>query len=120
MHFLFLDSPSFTPILTWNVVEKKVCWGVIILLGGGFAIANASEVCVYAFVPDLHNTLKHFFFKKKKNRKIKLHFREQKNYELSEKQENLFWTLQNYRLTLENYHHVNKKILKCQPEDQWS
>lgn len=37
------DSPSFTPILTWNVVEKKVCWGVIILLGGGFAIANASE-----------------------------------------------------------------------------
>lgn len=37
------DSPSYTPILTWSVVEKKVSWGVIILLGGGFAIARASK-----------------------------------------------------------------------------
>lgn len=36
------DSPSYTPILTWNLVEKKVSWGVIVLLGGGFAIARAS------------------------------------------------------------------------------
>lgn len=37
------DSPSYTPILTWTQVEKKVSWGVIILLGGGFAIARASK-----------------------------------------------------------------------------
>ena len=42
--FSALDAPSYTPILTWNMVEKKVSWGVIVLLGGGFAIARASIV----------------------------------------------------------------------------
>lgn len=37
------DSPRYTPILTWYQVEKRVSWGVIVLLGGGFAIAKASK-----------------------------------------------------------------------------
>lgn len=36
-------EPSYTPILTWQIVTQKMSWGVVILLGGGFAIAHASE-----------------------------------------------------------------------------
>ena len=42
--YLISDSPRYTPILTWYQVEKRVSWGVIVLLGGGFAIAKASKV----------------------------------------------------------------------------
>lgn len=35
--------PVYIPILDWRVVVQKLPWGVIILLGGGFAIAKASE-----------------------------------------------------------------------------
>ncbi|XP_045172067.2 solute carrier family 13 member 2-like isoform X2 [Mercenaria mercenaria] len=35
--------PSYKPILTWQAVSAKLPWGVIILLGGGFAIAKASK-----------------------------------------------------------------------------
>ncbi|XP_021377608.1 solute carrier family 13 member 2-like isoform X2 [Mizuhopecten yessoensis] len=35
------SRPSYTPILTWHVAEKKVAWGVLVLLGGGFALADA-------------------------------------------------------------------------------
>lgn len=34
--------PGFTPILSWRVAQDKVSWGVIILLGGGFALADAA------------------------------------------------------------------------------
>ena len=33
-------SPS---LLTWRLIETKMCWGVLFLLGGGFALAKASE-----------------------------------------------------------------------------
>ncbi|KAL3884299.1 hypothetical protein ACJMK2_024474 [Sinanodonta woodiana] len=36
-------KPKFTPILTWKTANEKVPWGIIILLGGGFAIADASR-----------------------------------------------------------------------------
>ncbi|XP_069105651.1 solute carrier family 13 member 2-like isoform X2 [Argopecten irradians] len=36
-----LEIPKYTPILTWKVAEKKVAWGVLVLLGGGFALADA-------------------------------------------------------------------------------
>lgn len=32
------------PLLSWNVAVHKVPWGLIFLLGGGFAMAYASEV----------------------------------------------------------------------------
>lgn len=37
------DPPSYTPILEWQSMTEKLPWGVIVLLGGGFAIAQASE-----------------------------------------------------------------------------
>jgi len=37
-------APNYKPILTWQVAEKKVSWGVIFLLGGGFALADACTV----------------------------------------------------------------------------
>ncbi len=34
---------SGPPILTWEAVEKRLCWGVVFLLGGGFAIGTAVQ-----------------------------------------------------------------------------
>ncbi|XP_022296194.2 solute carrier family 13 member 2-like [Crassostrea virginica] len=34
--------PGYRPILTWQTAQSKVSWGVIILLGGGFALADAA------------------------------------------------------------------------------
>ncbi len=34
------NSPS---LITWRLIETRMCWGVIFLLGGGFALAKASE-----------------------------------------------------------------------------
>lgn len=32
-----------SPLLTWKLVQEKLAWGVIILLGGGFALAEGAE-----------------------------------------------------------------------------
>ena len=32
-----------SPLLTWSLVQDKLAWGVIILLGGGFALAEGAE-----------------------------------------------------------------------------
>lgn len=34
------NSPS---LISWRLIETKMCWGVIFLLGGGFALAKAAE-----------------------------------------------------------------------------
>lgn len=34
------NSPS---LITWRLIETRMCWGVIFLLGGGFALADASQ-----------------------------------------------------------------------------
>ncbi|XP_064250773.1 Na(+)/citrate cotransporter-like isoform X1 [Passer domesticus] len=31
-----------TPLLDWNVVQRKMPWSIVLLLGGGFALADAS------------------------------------------------------------------------------
>lgn len=36
-------APYYRPLLTWEQVHRKLPWGVIILLGGGFALANACQ-----------------------------------------------------------------------------
>lgn len=35
------NKPS--TLLTWRIVHEKLPWGIVILLGGGFALANASQ-----------------------------------------------------------------------------
>ena len=43
LNFLKL-KPSSEPLITWRIVEKRVPWGIILLLGGGFALAKGCEV----------------------------------------------------------------------------
>ncbi|XP_023673838.2 Na(+)/citrate cotransporter-like [Paramormyrops kingsleyae] len=37
-------SPPCPALLTWNIVQKKLPWNIVLLLGGGFALARGSEV----------------------------------------------------------------------------
>ncbi|VDI56403.1 Hypothetical predicted protein [Mytilus galloprovincialis] len=39
----FSEKGPIPPLLTWTIVEKKLPWGVVILLGGGFALAFVSQ-----------------------------------------------------------------------------
>uniref|UniRef100_A0AAQ5ZVP5 Solute carrier family 13 member 5b n=1 Tax=Amphiprion ocellaris TaxID=80972 RepID=A0AAQ5ZVP5_AMPOC len=38
------DAGPTPPLLTWKVAQKKLPWGIVLLLGGGFALAKGSEV----------------------------------------------------------------------------
>ena len=38
------DPAPAPPILDWKTVQKKLAWDVIIILGGGFALAEACQV----------------------------------------------------------------------------
>lgn len=38
-------APFYPPaLLTWKVTQEKVPWGIVLLLGGGFALAKGCEV----------------------------------------------------------------------------
>ena len=37
------------PFITWNELTQKVQWGLLLLLGGGFALADSITVCIYLF-----------------------------------------------------------------------
>ncbi|CAG6001206.1 Na(+)/citrate cotransporter [Menidia menidia] len=37
------SSGPTQPLLTWKVAQKKLPWGIVLLLGGGFALAKGSE-----------------------------------------------------------------------------
>ena len=56
-HWIFYQTYDFWPftsmknslknapsLITWRLIETKMCWGVIFLLGGGFALA---KVCFH-------------------------------------------------------------------------
>lgn len=36
------------PLLDWNMVQRKMPWSIVLLLGGGFALADASAVCPFS------------------------------------------------------------------------
>ncbi|XP_066551695.1 Na(+)/citrate cotransporter [Amia ocellicauda] len=37
------STSSAAPLLSWKVVQKKLPWNIVLLLGGGFALAKGSE-----------------------------------------------------------------------------
>ncbi|KAL5017127.1 hypothetical protein ScPMuIL_006716 [Solemya velum] len=39
-----LNIENYTPLLNWRLVNEKMAWGVLLLMGGGFAIADACSV----------------------------------------------------------------------------
>jgi sodium-dependent dicarboxylate transporter 2/3/5 len=44
----FNQSPeSSQSLINWKLVETKLPWGVIFLLGGGFALSDACEKVIY-------------------------------------------------------------------------
>lgn len=40
-----------SPLLTWHVTQQKMPWNIVLLLGGGFALAKGSEVCTLFLFP---------------------------------------------------------------------
>ena len=42
--FVVPVSEDGSPMLTWPLVQSRLAWGVIILLGGGFALAEVGQV----------------------------------------------------------------------------
>ena len=42
--FIIPATEDGSPMLTWSLVQAKLSWGVIILLGGGFALAEGARV----------------------------------------------------------------------------
>jgi len=41
-----LSSAPSTALLSWKIAQKKLPWNIVLLLGGGFALAKGSEVRV--------------------------------------------------------------------------
>lgn len=35
---------EYIPLLTWKFVNDKMAWGVLLLMGGGFALADGCSV----------------------------------------------------------------------------
>lgn len=44
------EAPS--PLLNWDIVHEKMPWNILLLLGGGYALAHGSEVTQLS-VPDV-------------------------------------------------------------------
>lgn len=44
--FVLLGAPAEapSPLLSWDIVHEKMPWNILLLLGGGFALAHGSEV----------------------------------------------------------------------------
>lgn len=45
-------TPFYPPaLLNWKVTQEKVPWGIVLLLGGGFALAKGCEVTTHLGLP---------------------------------------------------------------------
>lgn len=54
----FQNLKSSPALLTWKAVSTKMPWGVVLLLGGGFALAEGSQkTCLSAWIGDQMQTL---------------------------------------------------------------
>ena len=38
-----LENGPSRPILTWKTAQSKMNWGVLLIIGGGYAMADASD-----------------------------------------------------------------------------
>ncbi|XP_076453197.1 Na(+)/citrate cotransporter-like [Babylonia areolata] len=38
------DTDGYLPLLSWKIVKEKMAWGVLLLMGGGFALADGCQV----------------------------------------------------------------------------
>ncbi len=49
LYFLSEDTkPGPVPaLLDWEIIHQKLPWNVIIVLGGGFALADSCKVCLH-------------------------------------------------------------------------
>lgn len=41
-----IANREYVPLLTWKFVNDKMAWGVLLLMGGGFAVADGCEVSI--------------------------------------------------------------------------
>ena len=39
-----IANREYVPLLTWKFVNDKMAWGVLLLMGGGFAVADGCAV----------------------------------------------------------------------------
>lgn len=46
LHSFTEPQLSSAPLLSWKIAQKKLPWNIVLLLGGGFALAKGSEVRV--------------------------------------------------------------------------
>ncbi|GIY76617.1 hypothetical protein CEXT_282911 [Caerostris extrusa] len=50
------------PVLEWKTAQAKLPWGVILLLGGGFALAHGAESCMYDPTIKVRMIAHHIYF----------------------------------------------------------
>lgn len=41
----FIWSDENSNLVDWEVIQKRIPWDILLLQGGGFAMAKAAEVC---------------------------------------------------------------------------
>lgn len=46
-HFHAASNTPYVPLLSWRKAQECVPWNIILLLGGGFAMAKGCEVLHY-------------------------------------------------------------------------
>lgn len=60
LSFSSASTTPYVPLLSWKKAQDSVPWNIILLLGGGFAMAKACEVntIVHAMHDDYYHTFK--------------------------------------------------------------
>ncbi len=64
---IILDGPEIGPVpglVDWEIIQKKMPWGVLILIGGSFALADAAKVILIFIMLDYIQFFSLFFYQK--------------------------------------------------------